>query len=61
MSPCDGTTDFRERWFCNPMNRDTVIGSVLHNIVTDELRESDSADKICLADFVGRNVLIRYG
>jgi len=35
--------------------------SVLYNIVTDELRESDSADKICLADFVGRNVLIRYG
>ena len=61
MSPCDGTADFRERIVCDPLSRDKEFGSVLHNIVTDELRESDSADKICLADFVGRNVLIRYG
>lgn len=57
---CDGRSAFRERQVYDQVS-DERLGSVLHNIDTNELRESGSMDKISLRGLVGKNILIRYG
>lgn len=62
MDSCKADAEyFTERFFCNPADNRQAIGLVLHNLETNELKESKKANGIALADYIGKNVLIQYG